>query len=173
MRQKDWTPITEDEQQVVTRLQEKLQKNCPYSTDANHKQLFRDLLVLRFLRSREHDEDVAYDSLLKYAEFREKYEVDSVLTIEYMDKFASEQKKKKYIIVENGDLENRPVAYVYVHRHDKNDRDCDQLRFMIIYILEKLLSCAREGEERMVIAMDLSQFGMSCMVSNFLKSVSL
>lgn len=167
MRQKEWTPITEDEQEVVTRLQEKLHRNCPYSTDASHKQLFRDLLVLRFLRSREHDEDVAYDSLLKYAEFREEYEVDSALTLEYMDKFASEQKKKKYIIVENGDFENRPVAYIYVHRHDKNDRDCDQLRYMIISILEKLLSCSREGEERMVIAMDLSQFGMSCMVSNF------
>lgn len=156
----DFHPPTEEETLNVKKLQERLKAECPTEVNEN---TFRDVVVLRFFRGRKHIEEDAFQLLLRYAAWRKEFDVDNIFGVESMAKITTELSKNKFKIVEGAEPTGRPVSFVYVHHHDKNDRDLEEMRTYIIFALESLLSKAKPEEERMVITLDMSRFGMSCM----------
>jgi len=172
-----FTPITENETAAISRLLERL--SSYFSTDEDGVETetetvtpntFRDIVLLRFLRGRDHVEDDAFDLLVDYAKWRKKYDVDDALSDSFSSRISTEEQKNKYVIVDKADLEDRPTAFVFVGRHNMYDRNVDEMRFLIIHVLERMVATAKPEEERIILALDMSQFGMSCMVSTYLYS---
>lgn len=71
--------------------------------------------------------------------------------------------------VKGCDKNGRPAVFINAARHNKNDRDLEELKRLIIFTMETVLQMAQPHEERMVIVFDLSGFGMSCMDYDALK----
>jgi hypothetical protein len=119
-----------------------------------------DTAVLRFLRGRKHDEEKALKALNRHLQWREENEVDDI------DKNISQfekELKSQTIVVHGSDKDGRPSIFVFARRHNKNERDLEQVRKVIIYTLENTLKKARPHEERILICFDLSEFSYSCM----------
>jgi uncharacterized protein YeeX (DUF496 family) len=150
-----FVPPTEDEQKAVERLREKLSQD---KTDS--KFVFTNTAILRFYRGRKQDEEKAYRALVKHLEWRAEHHVDSIH--ENLLSFETELKSGK-IIVEGSDHHGRPAIFVFARKHNKNQRDIEQVRMLIIYTLETILKKAKEEEERIVLCFDLSGFSYSCM----------
>ena len=175
-----FTPITQNETAAISRLRERLSSH--FSTDEDgvvtanatatatvnvipNANTFRDIVLLRFLRGRDHVEDDAFELLVDYAKWRKQYDVDDALSDSFSSRISTEEQKNKYVIVDKADLEDRPAAFVFVGKHNMYDRNVDDMRFLIIHVLERTVAMAKPEEERIVLALDMSQFGMSCMVS--------
>jgi hypothetical protein len=134
---------------------------------------FRDIVLLRFLRGRDHVEHDAFDLLVEYATWRITYDVDLALTDSFvLQRISTEQQKKKYEIVSEADLGDRPAAFVFVGKHYKYERDLGEMRYLIIHVLERLVALAKPDQERICLILDMSRFGMSCMVSLALFSLA-
>lgn len=121
---------------------------------------FTDTAVLRFLRGRKQDEEKALVALNRHLEWREENQADSINELTHAFETELHSEKVKSIGV---DLQGRPAVYVFARRHNKNNRDLDQIRQLIIYMIENTLKKAMPHEERFVICFDLSGFSYSCM----------
>eukprot|EP00979_Chaetoceros_neogracilis_P015930 scaffold6683_cov264-Chaetoceros_neogracile.AAC.2 len=153
-----WTSITENERESISRLRERLSSH--FSTDGRHgpdddncvmvgPHTFRDIVLLRFLRGRDHVEHDAFDLLVEYATWRITYDVDLALTDSFvLQRISTEQQKKKYEIVSEADLGDRPAAFVFVGKHYKYERDLGEMRYLIIHVLERLVALAKPDQER-------------------------
>ncbi len=53
--------------------------------------------------------------------------------------------------------------YAIVQRHDKNDRNIEELEKMIIFFVEKALKLAIPSEEKIIFVFDLSNFTLKNM----------
>jgi hypothetical protein len=53
------------------------------------------------------------------------------------------------------------VVFVFAGKHDKGSRDLEQLRLLIVWVLESVLALALPMEEQLVLAFDLSDFKYS------------
>jgi hypothetical protein len=149
-----FVPPDDAEVAAVARLQFRLET----TPDLEYK--LADVALLRFYRGRKRDEDKAYNAVLKHIAWREENNVSSVCA--NLDKFQDELKSGK-IVVKGYDLSGRPAVFIYAGKHDKNERDIEQMRMLIIYTLEELLKRARPSEERIMICFDMTGFKMSCM----------
>lgn len=152
---------TEDELAAVMRLKERIINEFPEGINR-----FTDTAILRFLRGRKHDEDKAFKALQKHIEWRNEYHVDEIMN--HKDQFQNELHTGKFN-VEYKDKDGTPTIYIFAGKHDKNHRDLEELRLLIIYTLEMILKRAKPEEERMVIAFDLSGFTLACMDYEVLK----
>jgi hypothetical protein len=66
-------------------------------------------------------------------------------------------------VVEGYDTTGRPAIFIYARKHNKNDRNLEELRLLIIYTMETIIKRTKPDEERMLICFDLTDFRMSCM----------
>jgi hypothetical protein len=152
---------TEVELQAVERLKEKLFLEKPES-----KSVLTDTAILRFLRGRKNDEEKGYRALLKHLEWRADNHVDTIN--EKVSLFEVELKAGK-IVVDGVDKVGRPSICVFARKHNKNHRDIEQVKMLIIYTLENTLKKARKEDERIVVCFDLTGFSYSCMDYDGLK----
>jgi hypothetical protein len=123
-----------------------------------------DTTLLRFYRGRKGDIEKAVKGLHKFVEWRIQNDVDSI-TEESIQKEIDSKK----LVVGGVDVNGRPIVTLYARRHQKNDRDIDQLRKYFIYSLERLIKRAKPEEEKMTILFDLQGFGLYCMDYEALK----
>eukprot|EP01039_Chlorochromonas_danica_P000740 gene740-804_t len=147
-----YQPPTNDELAAVERLKTRLAEE--------HREKFTDTTILRFLRGRKHDEEKAFKALNRHLEWREENEVDSIS--DKLSNFQGEMNSQKLRVVD-ADLQGRPAIFIYARRHNKNERDLEQIRQLIIYTLETTIRKTRPHEERILICFDLSGFSYSCM----------
>lgn len=119
-----------------------------------------DVTILRFLRGSKGDEERALGELIKHSEWRLQYNVDEIDI--NIPRFQG-QIDKKLVIFQGNDTANRPCLFCFAHRHNANDRDFEEMRMLIIYTLEKLISQALPNEEKFIICFDLSRFSFRCM----------
>jgi hypothetical protein len=152
-----FVPPSDVELEAIARIKEILDKECEVPTSPN---TFRDTVLIRFLRGRKHNEKDAIALLLRYAHWRHTHNVDNA--IENTDAFDHELVKNKFIIY-HGENAERPINFVYVHRHNKNDRNLDAIKYLIIHVLESLIARANPLEEKMILCLDMSKFGLSNM----------
>ena len=127
---------------------------------------FTDVSVLRFLRGRNHVVEKALNGLTKHVEWRQKNDVDHVLT--NTAPFESEIEQRK-VFNEGYDLFKRPIVNLIARKHNKDKRDIDLLKSYIIYTLETAMKRVRKEDEKIVILFDLSQFSLTCMDYEALK----
>lgn len=153
---------TDDEKAMVAKLKQRFQTEHP-----NASYQYSDTTVLRFYRGRKNVEENAYKALVKHMEWREANHVDGIEHRTH--EFQRELNSGKFIVA-GRDNKDRPAVFIFADRHNKNDRDVDELRQVIIYTLEKLIfEMANPQEERMVICFDLSGFSLRCMDYEVLK----
>lgn len=148
-------PPNAAETEAVAQLKERLHNEIPKSDGR-----FTDTTILRFYRGRKLDEEKAFKGLIHYLQWRKDNDVDNIQG--RIAEFQREYDANK--IVPSGiDKEGHPSLYVYAGRHNKNDRDMEQLRLLIIYALETVLKQTNPETERLVICFDLKDFSMKCM----------
>lgn len=152
---------TEDEKTMVSKLKQRLREEAP---QIQHQ--YSDTTVLRFYRGRDRDESKAMKALIKHVEWREANDVAGIMNKQEI--FKQELQSGKFA-VKGCDNSGRPAVFIYAARHNKNERDLEELKRLIIYTMETVLQMAQPHEERMVIVFDLSGFGMSCMDYDALK----
>ncbi len=127
---------------------------------------FSDTTILRFYRGRKNDEEKAYKALIRHVQWRNENKVDEIPLCTHL--FENELSAKK-ISLEGPDVHGRPSVFIHAGRHNKNERDIEEIRMLIIYTLEGLLKRTKPDEERMVICFDLSEFSFTCMDYEVLK----
>lgn len=147
---------SEDELVVVRRLRAELTDN----PDVTLSPKTTDVTILRFLRGSKGYEERALGELIKHTAWRSEFNVDTI--DESLPKFQR-QIDKKLVIFQGNDKANRPCLFCFAHRHNASDRDFDEMRLLIIYTLEKLISQSLPNEERFIICFDLSKFSLRCM----------
>jgi len=141
------------ELEQINRIRLKLQEDCK-------DDIFRNMVLLRFLRSRNHNEKQTYKDLVKYFQWRVDNEVDAALDEHFIAKISNELSKEKSLVVENADHHGRPVNFVFARRHHNNDRDLEEVKLSIIHVLEKLISKSNPNEEKITVAVDLTSFSL-------------
>jgi len=119
-----------------------------------------DVTILRFLRGSKGNEERALGELIKHTEWRIEYNVDEIDAS--LPRFLG-QIDKRLVIFQGNDKANRPCLFCFAHRHNANDRDFEEMRLLIMYSLERLISQALPNEEKFIICFDLSRFSLRCM----------
>lgn len=145
---------TEEELAAVQQLKDRLHD---VDEQAALKSL-SEMTFLRFLRGRKHSLDDAEKSLRAHLAWR----VDN--DVENSDSFKCEKEitsKKSFIF--GKDKKQHPIVYVFARRHDKNDRDIEEIKRFIIQSINKALKETVPTEEQIIIVFDLTNFGLSCM----------
>lgn len=151
-----FVPPTEEELSAVARLNQKLIDENAYVNEFR----FTETGILRFYRGRKQDEEKAYKALLCHINWRQENNVDNISND--ISKFQKELDKGKFL-VEGKNHVGYPIIFIFAKKHDKNNRDIDEMRMNIIYVLEELIKQAPPAEERIVICFDLSGFSYTCM----------
>lgn len=147
----EFVPATPVEDEVVDRLSAQLEElKITHTLDR--------ITLLRFLRGRKGVEDKALESIRNHIQWRIDNNVDGI-TEECIQKELSS--RKGYI--GGKDREGKPVVFVFARRHSAYDRDINEIRNFIIYLLERVLKESNPQEQRMLIVFDLAHFTMSCM----------
>jgi len=144
-----------EENEAVERLKLKLKDETPELGFT-----FTDTAILRFYRGRKNLEDKAYNALIRHVEWRKENKVDEIMDNKHL--FEKESLSRK-ITIDGCDKNGRPCVCIHAGRHNKNERDLEQMRMLIIYTLESVLKQTKPEEERLVICFDLSEFSYSCM----------
>lgn len=119
-----------------------------------------DTTILRFYRGEKGDIDKAFKKMENFLFWR--METDADLVVSSM--FTKETDANKMIF---GDttrgLSGRPAILYIANRHNKNDRDIDQVRKQIIHTLDHVIYKLSIGDERMVVMFDLKDLTLQCM----------
>ena len=55
------------------------------------------------------------------------------------------------------------MIYVFARRHDKHNRDVDEITRFIIATINNSLKLSVSSEEQIIIVFDLTNFGLNCM----------
>lgn len=159
-----FVPPKPEELAAVARLRPALLEKCNGVLSPR----ITDTCILRFYRGFKGKEDVALEQLAKHQEWRVTNNVDNIHNL--TDRF------QKPLI--NGlsiqgpyDKKGRPVSFIYIHKHNANDRDIEEFKMFIMYVLESLVLAAKPDEERFTIVMDMGRFSMSCMDYEAVKSL--
>ena len=121
---------------------------------------FGDTTLLRFYRGRKGIEEDAFKAIVKHAHWRDEHDVDNIT--KHINLFQREMDAKKFV-VKGFDKSERPAIFIYAGKHNKNDRDLEEIRLLIIFTMETILLRTKPEEERITICFDLTGFKLSCM----------
>ena len=148
-----------EEAEVVARLRARLEEERSEYPEGYETFEFTNETIFRFLRSRKHDEEKAFNGLRKHIDWRFENNVHDI-TPEKID----EEVAKRKIFVKNFDKNGRPLVWVIAARHDSSDRNIEVMKdFIIATIIGALEANKNDRDERFSIVFDLSQFGLACM----------
>lgn len=147
----DFVPPTSEEEDAVSVLLTRYE-----SEGLNYT--FSRTAALRFLRGRKGDLEKGYAAMVRHAKWRIESEVDNI-DVEFIRK----EVEKRKLVVAGHDKKGRPLVTIYARRHNKDDRDLEQVRQYMIYSLERALQTSNPEEQKMTILFDLTGFGMYCM----------
>lgn len=149
-------PPTTEELEVVARLKERFFKEV---TDVSPA--MTDTVFLRFYRGMKLKEEETYTDLLRYHQWRKDNDVDNVETnhAEAIERVKSMRVTQFPIFSK----ENYPATYNFSRRHNKNNRELEDMRWFIIYAIETLVKNSNPEQQRCMIVMDLKGFGLHCM----------
>lgn len=154
-------PPTSEELEAVNKLRVDIEA---HTTTSPYK--FSDVSLLRFYRGRKLDYDKALEALKNHLKWREDNEVDTL--DKFSEKYNVELEKKK-VLIYGKDHGGHPVLHIFARRHNGSDREIDNIKYLIIYLLEKIMKEVNQENEKIVICFDLDGFGYSCMDNEVVK----
>ena len=117
-----------------------------------------DVTISRFLRARKNDVQAAKRGIERHCQWRVEENVKEIKESDILGELQSGK-----IQVHGKDKSNRPVVYIFAVRHNKEQRDLEEMKKFIIFTLEKALALTRPDEEKMDIVFDLNGFNKKCM----------
>jgi hypothetical protein len=151
-----FNPPTEEELQQVQHIKERLST----AVEGQLSPKITDVTILRFLRGMKYNLDEAFTRVVDYDKWRKEHSVD---TIHELEGRIQRYFENGLCGVEGKDFNNRPLGYGAARVHDKYNRDIEDMRILIIFVLEKLIANAIPHEERFTIVFDLNGFSLKCM----------
>lgn len=143
-------PSAEEDEMVTQLLARYEAEQLPY--------VFSRTAALRFLRGRKGEFEKAFNAMIRHVRWRIESNVDNI----NIDNIKREVEKRK-LVVSGVDKRGRPLVTIYARRHNKNERDLEEVRQYMIYSLESALQSSNPEEQKMTILFDLTGFGMYCM----------
>jgi hypothetical protein len=117
-----------------------------------------DMVFIRFLRGQKENVDNAVKALLATAEFRKETRADS-LTVDDCRAYHD----RRVTFIDGFDKEQLPVLNCLCHRHSPQERDIEEVKNFIIYVIDKALKMSKPDVEKLAIIFDLTQFSMKIM----------
>ncbi len=157
-------PPTEEESQIVKDIRQRLEETPDLSLTGHH---ITDTCILRFLRGYKGKPDKAYNELVRYVGWRIESGADNIE--EHLPKFQRRLDEHKFVMLGYVDKENRPLGYCFAHKFDNRDREVEEMRYFIIYVLETLLKKTNPEQEMFAAVADLSRFTMRCIDYEIIK----
>ena len=155
--QKSQTNKTETETETETETVQEATKNEEEITSELIDEL-TNVTYLRFYRGRKHIMNDAKQSLINHLKWRKGNNVGNYESFDIKNEVES---KKSFI--QGTDKKGHPVVYVFARRHDKYNRDVDEITRFIIHTISTALKQSVPTEEQIIIVFDLTNFGLSCM----------
>lgn len=110
--------------------------------------ILTDVAILRFYRGRRRKKDDAMQAIQSYFAWRTTFQVDDIFKNTHL--YEKELKKKLFTIRSTVDSDKRPVIFLHPHHHNSNDRDIEELRYLMIFMLESLVKMSNPEEERAI-----------------------
>lgn len=129
-----------------------------------------DLMLRRFLRARNLDVEKASALFLKYLEWR---------CTAVPNGFISETEIKnelshKEVFTQGFDKLGRPIVVYHPAKHFCSNREMDELKRFVVYILDKLCARMPTGQEKFTCIADLNGWGYSnCDIRGYLASLDI
>lgn len=117
-----------------------------------------DVTIRRFLRARKGDVESTKRGIERHCQWRIEEKVDEIKEYD-----VSGEIEVGKIQVYGKDKANRPVVYIFAVRHNKDQRNLEEMKKFIIFTLEKALALTKPDEEKMDIVFDLNGFNKKCM----------
>eukprot|EP01038_Epipyxis_sp_PR26KG_P012869 gene12869-17245_t len=151
----EFHPPNDEEIAAIETIKSRIKTEAP---DCVKQHNFNYTTILRFYRGRKNDLEKAYKGLVRHVEWRKEYNVDDIPLSKYDNEFS-----KSKITIGGYDHFGRPCVNIFVAKHNKNDRNMEEMRFLIIAMLEQALKLTNPIEERLVICFYLNDFSMNCM----------
>ena len=149
---------TEEELREVAILKERIKGNSEEEVTPELIGELTDLAYLRFFRGRKGIMDDAFNSLISHLKWRNQNDVVNFEAFDISNEVATNKS-----FIKGTDKLLHPVIYVFARRHDKYNRDVDEITRFIIHTINKSLAESVPSEEQIIIVFDLTSFGLSCM----------
>lgn len=146
-------PPTDEENASVKELRQRLVET-PDLVLTDH---ITEVTILRFFRGCKGKAEKAYTELVRYIGWRAESGADVI--DDHVPKFQR-RLDDKLAILGYVDKENRPVVFAFAHKFDNRDREIEEMRYFIIYILETLLRRTNRDHEMFAAVADMSRFTM-------------
>jgi len=124
-----------------------------------------ELTCKRFLKARKGNAEAARRAIDKYVSWRRKCRPGEMT----VDQVKCEMAKRKGY--QHGtDREGRPIIWAFAARHDKWDRDLEELSRMAVFVMESSLRTAEQnGLQHVCVVFNLAGFNFKCMDYEFVK----
>lgn len=159
-----FNPPNQIERDAVARLKERIKNDTNFQPPTTNA--LTDTAYLRFYRGSKGNEEESFHYLVKFLEWRLENDIDHIE--QKKDLFQKELNANKFV-VGDWDKSGRPTIFIYARRHDKNHRDLEEMKLLIIYTLEETLKKAHPEEERIVLCFDMEKFAYKNMDYDLVK----
>ena len=117
--------------------------------------LLTDMLLKRFLRGHKGSVDKAHNGIIKHLEWRVEFGVDGISA-----ESCPNEIRKGLSIIKGYCKSGRPTIYCFAERHDSRNRDKNELRSFIIYMLEEVRKLTIPDDEKITLVFDMNNFTM-------------
>ncbi|PKA47593.1 Patellin-4 [Apostasia shenzhenica] len=129
-----------------------------------------DLTLRRFLRARDLDINKATNFFLKHLKWKREAIPKGFISESEIQNETTQRKMFSQGIDKNG----RPIGVVLGCRHNPSNRDLDEFKRFVVYIIEKLCSRMQGNQEKFAIIADLQGWGYSnCDIRAYLASLDI
>jgi len=155
-----------DHMQEIQQVRERIQQLQSDNNDMDPIDVeeLRDVDILRFLKARQYDIDVATELLASSLRWRLKVEVKKV---QYKDTYSEIVKEK--VLIPGYDKERRLICLVKVRLHFPSSSVKKVMEKMILFMMEKCRSKLDPDVETFDLIFDLSGFSLSNMDYDLVK----
>ena len=116
-----------------------------------------DTQFKRFLTGSKDDVQAAGHKLIEFLKWRS---IEKPELITYDDPGVALERSKGYAYMHKADKSNRPVIYVEAKKYDKNNRQFEDVKKLVICLIENTLKYTQPEEEKVVVVIDLLEFSI-------------
>jgi hypothetical protein len=153
-----WKDTVHDGEREPTKDQQALrQLKRQVITDSNVRYRFTDAAYRRFLNGKKGNIKEACVAMVNNAKWREMVKPDQLSATDCLNVVA-----KHMAIVHKHDKAGRAVIYIFLSRHNTYERDLDEMKRFIIYMLEtSIFLSAPKANEQITLVFDMKDFSLN------------
>ncbi|GMY15230.1 phosphatidylinositol transfer protein 3-like [Fagus crenata] len=126
------------------------------SQDPSSKEV-DDLMIRRFLRTRDLDMEKASSLFLEYLKWRRTFVPNGSISASELPHEIAQNK----MFLQGFDKKGRPIAVLFGARHFQSEGGIEEFKRFVVYSLDKLCSRMPPGQEKFVFIGDLQGWGFS------------